>query len=223
MEPATIFALTGVVLAAAMVYVVMAVRHYGESQTLTDQLLKAQADIAATRKKLLGYTKYADYLEASRQALVDTLKAPVLSVTRDYVQVEKLAPDKQLIKAEATVIVRYAVEFSLGLDVSPAALSVSPLPNGVALKLGRPSVVGTPKIKVLSYVVVSVADLLDKNATLAQLKAVFAEQLNAHGSTLCAEELVRVACKTKAQDALRDALAKQSGVAHVPAIFVEMR
>lgn len=223
MEPMTIFAWTGAVLAAAMVYVVMKVRHFGESQTLADQLLKAQTEMAIIKKKLLGYTKYADYLEVSRQSAADALKPPVLSMTREYVQVAKLTPNKQLVKADATVIVRYAVEFALALDVSPAALSVSELRNGVALKLGRPSLVGAPKIKILSHVVVSAADLLDKNATLAELQTEFAHQVNAYGSTLCTEETVHAACKMKALEALRDALAKQPGVAHVPAVFVEMR
>jgi hypothetical protein len=223
MEPMTIFALTGAVLAAAMVYVVMKVRHFGESQTLADQLLKSQTETATIKKKLLGYTKYADYLEASRQSVADVLKAPVLSVTREYVQVEKLSPDKQLVKAEATVIVRYAVEFAVALDVSPTALSVTALANGVNLALGRPSVVGTPKIKILSHTVVSTADLTDKNATLADLQATFVQQVNAYGSTLCTEETVRIACKMKALEALRNNLAKQPGVVHVPAVFVEMR
>ncbi|HEY8907273.1 MAG TPA: hypothetical protein VIM63_14685 [Rhodoferax sp.] len=223
MEPMTIFALSGAVLAAAMVYVVMKVRHFGESQTLADQLLKAQTEMAIVKKKLLGYTQYAEYLEASRQFSADLLKAPVLSVSREYVQVKKLTLDKQLVKADATVIVRYAVDFALALDVSSAALSVSELANGVCLKLGRPSVVGTPKIKILSHVVVSTADLLDKNATLAELQTEFAHQANAYGSTLCTEETVRIACKMKALEALRDSLAKQPGVAHVPAVFVEMR
>jgi hypothetical protein len=223
MEPMTIFALSGAVLAAAMVYVVMKVRHFGESQTLADQLLKAQTESANFKKKLLGYTKYAEYLEASRQSAADLLKAPVLSVTRDYVQVAKLTPGKQLVKADATVIVRYAVDFALALDVSPTALSVSELANGVCLKLGRPSVVGAPKIKIVSHTVVSTADLLDKNATLAELQTEFAHLVNGYGSTLCTEETVRVACKMKALEALRDSLAKQPGVAHVPAVFVEMR
>lgn len=223
MEPMTIFALTGAVLAAAMVYVVMQVRHYGESQKLADQLLKAQTEMAITKKKLLGYTRYADHLEASRQSAADALKAPVLSVTREYLQVEKLTPDKQLVKADATVIVKYAVEFALALDVSTTALSVSELANGVCLALGRPHVVGTPKIKILSHTVISTADLLDKNATLAELQARFAHLVNGYGSTLCTEESVRVACKMKALEALRDAMAKQPGVAHVPAVFVEMR
>lgn len=223
MEPMTIFAFSGAVLAAAMVYVVMKVLHFGESQKLADQLLKAQTEMAILKKKLLGYTKYADYLEASRQSAADVLKGPVLRVTREYVQVEKLNPEKHLVKADATVIVRYAVEFALALDVSPAALSVSELANGVCLKLGRPSVVGAPKIKIVSHTVVSTADLLDKNATLAELQIEFAQQVNAYGSTLCTEESVRIACKMKALEALRDALAKQPGVAHVPAVFVEMR
>jgi hypothetical protein len=223
MEPMTIFAWAGAVLAAAMVYVVMKVRHFGENQTLADQLLKAQTEMAILKKKLLGYTKYADYLESSRQSAADVLKAPVLNVTRDYVQVAQLTQEKHLIKVDATVIVRYAVDFALALEVSSAALSVSGLANGVSLKLGRPSVVGTPKIKILSHTVVSTADLLDKNATLAELQIEFAQQVNAYGSTLCTEESVRIACKMKALEALRDTLAKQPGVAHVPAVFVEMR
>ncbi|MBB1075560.1 hypothetical protein HUU62_14195 [Rhodoferax sp. 4810] len=223
MEPMTIFALTGAVLAAAMVYVVLKVRHYGESQTLADGLLKAQTETANVKKKLLGYTQYASHLDTSRQTTADVLKAPVLSVTREYVQVEQLTREKNAIKADATVIVRYAVEFALALDVSPAGLTVSEFSNGVSLKLSRPGLLGEPKIKTLSHAVVSTADLPDKHATLAQLHERFVSQAKAYGMAVCAEEVVRSACKLKALEALRDTLAKQPGVAHVPAVFAEMK
>ncbi len=223
MEPMTIFALTGAILAAAMVYVVMKVRYHGESQTLADQLLKAQTDTAIVNKKLLGYTKYADHLEASRQTTANMLKDPVLSITREYVLVEQLTRDKHAIKADATVIVKYAVEFAFALDVSASGLAVSEFANGVGLKLSRPTVFGEPKIKTLSNQVVSAADLPDKHATLADLLTRFAPQAKAYGIALCTEDTVRAACKLKALEVLRDTVAKQPGVAHVPAVFAEMK
>jgi hypothetical protein len=223
MDSMTIFAITGGLLAAAMVYVVLKVRHYGESQTLADQLLKAQTETATVKKKLLGYTQYASHLDTSRQTTADGLKAPGVSVTREYVQVEQLTREKHAIKADATVIVKYAVEFALALDVSLAGLTVTEFSNGVGLKLGRPTLSGEPKIKTLSHAVVSTADLPDKHATLAQLHERFVAQARAYGTAVCAEEVVRAACKLKALEALRDSLAKQPGVVHVPAVFAEMK
>ncbi len=223
MEPMTIFALTGAVLAASMVYVVMKVRHFGESQTLADQLLKVQTDLANVQKKLLGYTKYAGYLEASRQTAADLLKAPVLSVTREYVQVEQLTRDKHQLKADATVIVRYAVEFAFELDVGTTGMALSEFSNGVGLKLSRPRLFGEPKLKTLSHAVVSSADLPDKHATLAELHDRFLPQARSFGATLLSDESVRASCRLKALEALRDTLAKQPGVVHLPAVFVEMK
>ncbi len=223
MEPMTIFAISAGVLSTVMVYVAMKVSHFGVSQTLTDQLLKAEAEVATTKKTLQGYTQYATYLEASRQSAADALKAPVLKLTREVVQVESLPLGQHKLKAEATVIIRYAVEFAFALDVSPAGLALTELSNGVGLKIVRPSLFGEPKIKTLSSLVICSAEVPDKPTLLADLQAQFVPQARVYGNTLASEEAVRNLCKFRAMEAVRDAMARQSGVRHVPAVFAEVK
>ncbi len=223
MDPMFIFAISAGVLSTVMVYVAMKVSHLSESQVLADKLSKAEADLAATQKTLKGYTHYATCLDASRQTAADLLKAPVLTLTREYVQVQTLAKDKYKLKADATVVVKYAVEFAFALDVSSAGLVLAELANGVSLKVSRPSLVGEPKIKSLSSQVICTVDLPDKQVVLADLQAEFAPQARVYGTTLAGEEAVRNLCKLKAMDAARDALARQSGVRHVPAVFADVR
>ncbi len=223
MEPMTIFAISGGVLSTVMVYVAMKVSHFGESQALSDKLLKADTDLANAKKTLQGYTHYAGCLEASRQTAADLLKAPVLTLTREYTQVEALSKDKYKLRVDATVVAKYAVEFAFALDVSPAGLALSELANGVALKITRPTLVDEPKVRLVSSQVISSVDLPDKPQVLADLQAQFAQQSRLYGTALSAEDSVRNLCKLKALEAVRDALARQPGVRHVPAVFVELR
>lgn len=223
MEPITIFAISAGVLSTVMVYVVMKVSHFGASQALADKLLKVETEAAITKKKLDGYTHYATCLAASRQAAADALKAPVLTLTREYVQVEKLAVGKYGLKADTTAVVRYAVEFSFALNVTPAGLALAEATNGVSLKIARPSLFGDPKIKLLSSQMISPVHVPDKQTVLADLQAEFAPQAQGYGTAMAVEETVRHLCKLKAMDAVRDALAKQSGVRHVPAVFAELK
>ncbi|APW45901.1 hypothetical protein [Rhodoferax antarcticus] len=219
----TIFALTGAVLAASLVYVVMKVSHFGESQMLADKLLRVETEAANTKKELQGYSHYITCLDASRQTAGDALKGPVLTLTREYVQVEKLARGQHQLSADATVVVRYAVEFAYALNVSSAGLALAQATNGVSLKITRPSLLGDPKIKTLSSQIICALDVPDKQAVLADLQGKFAPQARGYGATLAGEETVRNLCKLKAMEAVRDAMARQSGVRHVPAVFAEVK
>jgi hypothetical protein len=224
MEPMTIFAICGCLLSGGVVYVVLKVSHAGESQTLADQLLKTQTELAATKKKLLGHTKFVDYLGSSCvQALADILKPPVVKVLREYVHVEKLAKDTYRLKADATVIVKYAVEFAFALDLSAESLVVEALANGVSLKISRPSLRGDPVIKTLSDQVISSLDLPDKSAVMADIQTKFASVARMHGLAMSSEEGLRLQCKVRAMEGFRDVLAKQAGVTHPPAVYVDFK
>lgn len=223
MEPMTIFAISGGILSTLMVYVVMKVSQFGQNQAMSDQLLKVETELATAKKSLLGYTHYAKCLEASRQAAADLLKGPLVTLTREYTQVELLNRDTYHLQADVTVVVRYAVEYAFALDVSPSGLALSELANGVSLKVNRPTLAGEPKVKTLSSQVIGHADLRDKSGVLAGLQAQFVQQARGYGTAMSSEDAVRSVCKLKAIEAIRDALAGQPGVRHVPAVFAELR
>lgn len=219
MEPITIFVLAAGILSTLMVYVAMKVSHFGESKVLSDELLKIKTDAENSKKKLAGYTQYAEHLEAARQTAADRLKASPVRVLREYSHVVALSKSKHNLKSEATVIVKYAVEFSLGLDTGPNGLVVAPAANGVSVTLKPPSPVGDPKITTVSHQVISANELPDRQMALADIQSQFLPLAYGHAQSLCAEESVRALCTLKAEIALRDALAQQAGVRHLPAFF----
>jgi len=219
MEPMTIFAIAAGVLSTLMVYVTMKVSHYGESKVLADQLLEVKTEAENNKQKLAGYTQYAEVLDAARQAAADRLKSNPVRVLREYTHVAELSKSKHNLKSEATVIVKYAVEFSIAVDTSTNGLVVAPASNGVTITLKPPTVAGEPKIKTISHKVVSAHELPDRQMALADIQSQFLPLAYGHGQTLCAEEAVRALCAMKAETALRDAISQQKGVRHLPAIF----
>ena len=223
MEPATIFALTAGLLAAALVYVFLAVRHHGESQTILDKLNAAQAQVADTKKKLQGYTQYAEHLEACKKAIFDEIKPPVAKVVREYVHAEKIAKDQYKLKSDATVIVRYTVEYAFGMDLSAGALDVVDGANGVGLKMARPHLLGSPVIKPQSHQIICATDVPDTQVLLAEAHEQFGALARRYGAAMSSEEAIRAQCKLKVLETLRDLLAKQNGVRHVPAIFADYK
>ncbi|NCN70593.1 MAG: hypothetical protein GW928_01330 [Rhodoferax sp.] len=223
MDSVTIFFIVGCLLTAAMVYVVVQVKHFGEAKTMSDQLLKAQTEASTNKKKLLGYTHYADCLEASKLVLMEQMKAPVAKVVREYVHVAQLPKDEFKLKAEATVIATYTVEFGFGVDTSPSGFELTAAANGMGLKMSRPTLVGEPVVKAVSHRVVSSAELVEEKAVMAQIQAKFAELARRYGVAMSTEPAVQALCKLKALESLRDALARQPGVRHLPGIFVDFK
>ena len=219
MEPITIFAIAAGALSTLMVYVGMKVSQFGESKVMADQLLKAQTDAENSKKKLAGYTQYSEYLETARQTAVDRLKASPARVVREYTHVAALDKNKYNLKAEATVIVKFAVEYSLGVDTGTSTMVVALASNGVTVALRPPTPVGDPKLSVVSHKVISLIELPDRQTVLADIQAQFLPQVYGNGHTLCGEESVRALCILKVETALRDALGQQKGVRHLPAII----
>lgn len=223
MEPMTIFAIAACLLSAGIVYVVLHVRQFGENQAAADKLLKAQTETAQVNKRLQGYTAYADHLEASKRLLADLLKPPLSKVTREYVHVEQVAKEKYKLKADATVVIKYSVEFGFGIDLNTAGPELIDAANGVGLKIARPTLVGEPAVKTLSHQVISAAELPDAKVVLSDVHATFAVLARRYGTAISAEEGVRAVCRLKALEGLRDILAKQPNVLHVPAVFVDFK
>jgi hypothetical protein len=65
--------------------------------------------------------------------------------------------------------------------------------------------------------------LSDERAALAEARTQFTERARRYGTAMSTESTVQAICKLKASESLRDALAKQPGVRHLPAIFVDFR
>jgi hypothetical protein len=223
MDSVVIFAISGCLLSAGIVYVVLKVSHFGETQAVADQLLKAHAAVEGLKKKLSGYTKYADGLEAAKLALAEQLKPPVAKIVRDYVYSTELGKDEFHLVADATVIMTYSVEFTFTVDASAHALELKPLENGVSLRINRPVLAGDPVIKHQSERLMSAISIPNESALMPAVHNRFADFVKRNGNIMSSEATVQAMCKLKALECLRDAFARQPGVLHVPAIFVDFK
>lgn len=223
MDTTTILILTACFFGAGLVYVFLAVRHHGENQLFGDKVHAAEAQIAATKKLLLGYTCYADHLEACKKAMADQIKPPMARVVREYVHTEKLAKDQHKLKSDAIVVATYKVEFAFGMDLSAAALEVLDGVNGIGLKMPRPTLLGDPVVKPQSHQIVCATEVPEPQAILAEVHAKFSLLVKRYGTAMATEETLRAQCKLKVLESYRDLMAKQNGVRHVPAIFADFK
>lgn len=223
MDPVVIFAISGCLLSAGIVYVVLKVSHFGETQAVADKLLKAHAETEGLRKKLSGYTKYADYLEAGKVALIDQLKAPVVKVVREYVYATELGKEEFHLVADATAIMNYSVEYGFTVDANASSLELKAPGNGVSLRMNRPVLAGDPVVKSQSYRILSAVSIPNEMALLPAVHGRFAEVARRNGTVMSSEPSIQALCKMKAVECLRDALGKQAGVQHLPTIFVEFK
>ncbi len=223
MDPVVIFAISGCLLSAGIVYVMLKVSHFGETQAVADQLSKAHVVAEGLKKKISGYTKYAECLDAAKLALAEQLKPPVAKIVRDYVYSTELGKEEFHLVADATAIMTYSVEFSFTVDASANALELKPLDNGVSLRINRPVLAGDPVIKPQSERLMSAISIPNESALMPAVHSRFADFVKRNGNVMSSEPTVQAMCKLKALECLRDALAKQPGVLHLPGIFVDFK
>ena len=87
------------------------------------QTVEAIAD--STKNELLGFTRYTDYLTAGKQVISEKMKLLAAKVVREYVLVEHIQKEVLKLKSDATVIVKYSVEYSFGFDLKPESFEIS--------------------------------------------------------------------------------------------------
>ena len=86
---------------------------------LLAKLLVANTELSETKRSLLGYTKFSDYLSEGKKAIEGQMKFLAAKVERDYTQVEHIQKSTIGLKSDATIILKYAVEYSYGYDLKP--------------------------------------------------------------------------------------------------------
>lgn len=220
MEPVVIFAIAGCLLSAGVMYVVLDYRHYGTRQNASNTLLGVQTELAVLQKKLSGYTKYGDYLSGGQQALTSQMKIFTARVMREYVHIENIPKDTLKLKSDATIIIRYSVDYTFSINLSPENFTLVATTAGLDLTLGRPALVGAPVVKALSFEIPTVGVLPDDKAAVADAQKKLPELAQRYSSAVAAEETTRALCAQKISNFLRDFLTTQPGVRHLPLISV---
>lgn len=223
MDLTLLLALLACTLSAGLVYVFLQVRHFNEAQSLQGQLLVVQDELEKNKKKLQGYTEYTNHVEGLRKVLQEALKAPVVRLSREVTHVEAINKDVYKLKADATVVATYQVDYAYAIDTSANALEITDSGSALLIRLAKPVLQGDAVIRAAQKKVISAVNLADDKAVLGDAHARSAVQLKRLGTALAGDEGVRAVCKLKAQDAVREHLGKLNGVRSVPGVVVEFR
>lgn len=219
----TALVVAGCFLSAAAVFIFMQFRRYDEQHESAAKIRKANTELESIKSKLLGHTKFADYLATGKQSLSEQGAGLNVSVLRDYTHTERLTKDKHKLKTDVLVVGRYAVEFNFAIDLKADSLEVVAEPPGIQIRCGQPVLAGPAVVKTASHDV-SLSDILpDERAAFAEVQRKFADLTQRHGLALARDEAVRALCKNKMVDYFRDYLAKQPGVKQIPTIVVVFR
>lgn len=223
METSLIFAITACFLSAAITYLVMDYRVFGERQETIENTLRDQAEVTAIKKKLLAYTKYTDYLAPAKKAVAEQAKLFTAKVVRDYVRIEKINKEKLNLKSDATLIVKYSVDYVFGIDFKPENFEMIATTVGIELKTTRPVLLATPVIRPHSNEIPSLEEPKNTKGVVDEIHRQFAAQAQTDGENMASDEAVRAICKMKLAEFLRDFMAKQPGMVQVPVISVVIK
>jgi hypothetical protein len=221
-RPVTAIAITAVLAAAATYQYVQfsAERHQSD---LLSRLHVVEQTLSQTKSELLGYTTFTQYLEVTKKAISGRTKFLAARVDREYVHVEHIRRTALGIKSDATIILKYAVEYSVGYDLSPESFSVAGDASGITVTLKRPELVASPAIGAVSHEVASKGLLIDEKEQVIALQQQLTIIAEKQGDAIKKEEAVIALCERKLGEFLRDFLSKQPNVRSVPTITFAYR
>ena len=185
---------------------------------LMTRVKDAEQDLSQTRQNLLGYTKYTDYIVASKAAVSEQMKFLAAKVDREYQIIEHVQETTMKMTSDATIIVRYAVEYSVGYDLKPDSFSISGNGSYIIVTLKKPELVASPSVKIVSNETASKGIFTDEKSATIKLQQKLHDVAVRSGKLVQAEEPIIALCEKKFGEFLRDFISKQPGVKSVPAI-----
>jgi hypothetical protein len=213
-KPVIVIAVTAVLAAAATHQYVQSSAERHQSDLLS-RLHVVEQTLSATKSELLGYTTFTQYLEVTKKAISGRTKFLAARVDREYVHVEHIRRSALGIKSDATIILKYAVEYSVGYDLSPESFSVAGDASGITVTLRRPELVSSPAIGAISHEVTSRGLLIDEKEQVIALQQQLTIIAEKQGDAIKKEEAVIALCERKLGEFLRDFLSKQPNVRSV--------
>lgn len=187
-------------------------------EDLLERLFVVQEELATTQQDLIGYTKFTDYLTESKVALTAQMKFLAARVDREYIQVEHIQRSTLGIKSDATVIVKYTVEYSFGFDLRPERFMVNGDRSGITITLSRPQLVASPAVNILSHEIPSTSVFIDEKAAVIALQQTLFWVAKRRASALKNDPAVVALCEKKLEEFLRGFLARQRLVGAIPAV-----
>lgn len=211
------------VLAAAATYQYVQFSAERHQSDLLSKLHVVEQTLSETKSELLGYTTFTQYLEVTKKAISGRTRFLAARVDRDYAHVEHIRRSALGIKSDATIILKYAVEYSVGYDLSPESFSVAGDASGITVTLKRPELVASPAIGAISHEIASRGLLIDEKEQVIALQQQLTIIAEKQGDAIKKEEAVIALCERKLGGFLRDFLSKQPNVRSVPTITFAYR
>lgn len=211
--------IVALVVGGAATYGYVQYRNSEVERGLLSRLLNVEEQLSQTKQDLLGYTKYTDYLAMTKTAMSEQMKFLAAKVDREYVQIEHIQKEKfGVIKSDATIIINYAVEYSIGYDLKQDSFSISGDTGGITVTLHKPELVASPAVRIISHEIPSKGVLIDEQAAVIALQQQLPPVALSRAKAIQSDEAVIALCEKKLGAFLRDFLAKQPNVKIVPVI-----
>ncbi len=220
MNTTLVLTVTVCVLIACMVYFLMEYRAHGERDKAMTNVLTLQATLDSNTKKIKGHTRYMDYLVAGHKSIAESVRQLTIKVTREYVHVETLPKEKCKEGVVTGLVLKYSVEYAIGVDLKPQNFDVLATTASIEIKTSRPGLIGQPVITPVSHELIGSGSLIDAPKVLKDVQAQLNDLALRYGAAVALEEPTRALCKLKMMESLRDFLLAQAGVTNVPVISV---
>ncbi len=190
---------------------------------LQSRLHAVEQSLSETQKDLLGFTTFTQYLEVTKKAISGRARFLAARIDRNYVHVEHIRRSALGIQSDATVILKYAVEYSVGYDLSPENFTVAADATGITVTLKKPELVASPAIGAISHEMPGKGLLIDEKEQVIALQQQLTIAAEKQGNAISMEEAVIALCERKLGEFLRDFLSKQPNVRAVPMITFAYR
>jgi hypothetical protein len=165
-----VLALALVIGIACALLIFIQFRRFEEQHESSSHLLKTQTELEIAKKALAGYTKADDYLAQAHKKLVEQAPSFGVSVTREHVHQERFHKDQDKLKADASLLVRYAVTYNYLVDLNAASFVLARETPGIRIRVAPPALQGMPSVKIMSHEVSPPGGLPDERAALAQVQ-----------------------------------------------------
>jgi hypothetical protein len=214
------FVISACLLCAAVVFMVGEYRRHGERHDDMKKILNAQAEAGAVRKEIEGFSKYNDYLASAKQLVADRAKPLSVKVRREQFHIETIGKEPQKLKLPVTIIVKYMVEFTVGLNLKPGQFDIVPSNTGLTIQVSKPVLLDTPMATAISSDITVENVLPDAKVTLAEVHKKLPLLARKLGDEMAGDEALAALCEKKLTDLVSTFLAGQNGVKLVPTITV---
>jgi hypothetical protein len=191
---------------------------HDQQREVLGKLFVVQEELSETKEDLLGYTRFTYYMTESKAAISEQMKFLAAKVDREYVHVEHIQTSTLGIPSDATIILRYTVEYSFGFDLRPEHFAVTADKNGITITISRPELVASPAVNILSHEIPSTGIFIDEQAAVIALQRQLSSVAKRRAVAIKNDEAVIALCEKKLAEFLRGFLAKQPNVKAVPAI-----